>query len=602
MKSNKAGAAGGAAGKPQFRGLPGDQQEALMDGSASYDTIAVSANPPARLITAATTADAARAVKRGSIQSGGGGSGGGGFNVSFEMAEMRSATSSESGTGDTSTDEEGEEDTEAASSSASLGGGSSGDPDEDTLQSTKTGLEKLLGRTTGSQKDHQQEVVIKHLINYLHTDMEKRKHMRRLLPYLAFLVLLIIVTFFTRLPRGDYSDALKETEEIRKAQRHKVLAAAQTREEMWTWLYGTTHKLLELAPAQVMVTNGTNVTAWFPNTAAATDAGTGSSGGAAGLSLPEDAVCAESHRGSETLPIGLLMLRQWRVLETPCGSLDGRPSFAITRNDREGLPCVCSHKYSAGEIATHPYGPGGVWRTDGDLGLPVHPLAVTTGHIDYGAVDKQYSQRFSLAETPEDIFRRLDELKEGGWVDAASRLVSLEVLWYNPDSEGFVRSTCYFEMYQAGLGEGGCKTHPPTHLEVFGDDKAATFLTLSLYAFLPVFLYWFADAVYFRATVHKNFHIYGEFYQAVHIFFLSWMLFVRGRLWQTSSVLSTQYFYEDYLPTDRWSVGGSPNDNSEEAGLMFHYFSLYQADWTLYNELLGMRALRRRRRRWRMSS
>eukprot|EP00659_Diplonema_papillatum_P004786 gene4786-7376_t len=63
-------------------------------------------------------------------------------------------------------------------------------------------------------RDPDQEVGIRHLISFLLVEVEKRMHLRQLIPYSAFVVVLTMVAFLTRLPTGDYSDSLQQTEEV----------------------------------------------------------------------------------------------------------------------------------------------------------------------------------------------------------------------------------------------------------------------------------------------------------------------------------------------------------------------------------------------------
>ena len=457
-----------------------------------------------------------------------------------------------------------------------------------TLTNSKSGLERLLGRTqVGASPDNDQEVVIKHLINYLVIDMEKRTHMRKILPYLCFIVILTALALVSRLPKGSYSDALKQTEELYNVQQIDELKSVHNAGEMWSWINDTVSKIYAIAPAQYNVTEGADSPAFFSDNTPQ-DFFTANRDNIEANETFTPGQCDPEKKGSITLPVGLVVLRQWRVKEVTCGSVSARPSQVLTAQDRAGMPCICSHKYSRDEISREAYGNNGMrFETDRTKGYPLHSLGVESAHITYSDTGNQFSLIFALNEKPAEVAQRLQDIQAAGWADESTRLVSLETLWYNPDSEQFVRSACYIEFYQTGLPEGNCQIHSPFDIEVFGDDKAATVLSLIVYIYLLPFIAWFVDTVRFRVNVKKNFNIFSETFQLVHIGSLIWMGYLRGMMWQRSSAMTSGFFYEDYLKAGNYGFD-SEMEGAEAAHLMFDHLSEYSFQWTQYNEVFGM--------------
>eukprot|EP01059_Diplonema_ambulator_P010903 TRINITY_DN20920_c0_g1_i1.p1 TRINITY_DN20920_c0_g1~~TRINITY_DN20920_c0_g1_i1.p1 ORF type:complete len:849 (+),score=201.39 TRINITY_DN20920_c0_g1_i1:344-2548(+) len=354
---------------------------------------------------------------------------------------------------------------------------------------------------------------------------------------------------------GGYSDELQQTQEVKRILLADDLQYIDDKETLWAWVMKATESVFNTGLHRVC--NST---------------------------LP-DPLCAPSGIGSETIPVAILMLRQWRVKIQTCGNVNGLTSRSISTCDLTVLPCRCTREYNSEESTGAEYGTNVVFISDSARGLPTHPLDLTTNHLTYNSAD-QFSISISLTNSLDDVLANLTDYKNAGWTDEQTRAVSLEALFYNPDSEQFIRSSFYAEYFQTGLGVAGDYIEPPFVLQTFGQDRARTALSLITMFYIIPFLYWLYQSLYFRMFVKKDLHVVGEVYQIAHVAVLSAWTYYQGKMWDLSAVMSNGDFYQQHLAGDfgRW---GETEDQAENA-LMFHYSTQYALYGRRYTELLAL--------------
>ncbi|KAJ9446880.1 Polycystin-2 [Diplonema papillatum] len=277
-------------------------------------------------------------------------------------------------------------------------------------------------------------------------------------------------------------------------------------------------------------------------------------------------------------------------ISIPSASLQSPPPFerslsnAIAPCDRGLLPCNCTHKYSEHTTSREPFGPEGEYVTDEEAGRPLHPLPVYTEHLTYDVMSAQFSLFLALTETKDTVLSNLTEAKNADWIDEASRVVSLDMLFYNADSESFARASCFIEYFQTGRGIPGCFFYAPFVLELFGQDVWLTILNLVLFMYTLPMLYWLVQSVHFRLFRKKSYHIWGDLFQAAHLGMLIAICTLRAKMWNLASVMTSGYFYSEFVTP---AFGGF-GVGSAEGHLMFHYFSQYTWYMRTYDQVLAL--------------
>ncbi|KAJ9455627.1 Polycystin-2 [Diplonema papillatum] len=423
----------------------------------------------------------------------------------------------------------------------------------------RRGLSFLIQRE--KEADTKQEVGILQLVSFLTIDVEKRTHLRQLVPYVAFLGVLTALVWHSRLPSDDYSDALQATEELKNSVLFNELQEVYDPPAMWEWLRKVTLNLWSLTDERVCEAglNGSTI-------------------------RPLQDECNPTAKGSRTMPIGMVSVRQWRVKVQPCGAMVDDLANALPPCDLSVMPCNCTHKYADSRASSEAYGPFGRFKTDAARGLPKHPLGLQTDHVYYDDTSVQYSLLFPLPVGVDDVIQSLRKAEEDGWVDEQTRLVSLEIVFFNPDSEVFVRGSCFVEYFQTGRGLPGCFLYAPFSLERFSDDATDAVLSLVLFCFLIPMVYWLVESIYFRFNMKKDWAIWGEVVQGAHVITLAAVCYLRGNMWNYASIMTSGYFYEDYAFPEFGGFG----HGSVEGHLLFHYISVYTTYSTVYDEFIAI--------------
>ena len=401
--------------------------------------------------------------------------------------------------------------------------------------------------------EEEYEVGLNHVVKYLRVDLEKRAHKRLLVAYIPLIVALTMLAWYGR-PYGieSYSDALLQTEEIKSLLLHDQLMKAHVEEDLWEWLGQALVKVWRSVPARNC----------------------------------ENSLCNPQTDGANSLPIGIALIRQWRVSIVPCGAVAGHVHFALSPCDLSALPCNCSHRYDDEFGSSTPYGQENEFLTDKDLNLPKDPLPLATRRTQFDDTSSQYSIMYSFDTPIDDIIANLTDMRNASWIDPSTRIVSLELLFYNPDSEFFLRSSFYMEFFQTGGGDPGFTIRPPFQLDSFGDSQIITAMSLMTFIFIPILLYWVYLSLELRlATMQFTLVIAtGHIFEILHVIVLVMLCFERGVMWNHAAFMTSGFFFEEFLRNGSY---GS-EEVLPESHLMFNYLSRYNIHWGNYNQWLAV--------------
>eukprot|EP00755_Sulcionema_specki_P004565 Sspe_Gene.30356::Locus_15022_Transcript_1_1_Confidence_1.000_Length_3051::g.30356::m.30356 len=391
----------------------------------------------------------------------------------------------------------------------------------------------LLGATVFSEDDKAQpddQVVINQLLKFLLVDMEKRNHFRHLPFYLLFLILITVLVFLSlhSLRHMEYSDPYHLHEEVKSLVLYPTLMEVASGVEMWPWLNAAMAKV------------------WTDGRGAVQSAGSVRSG---------DGSCNATASSKAPYALGVVKIRQWRVEEYRCHL--GIPGVtAIPPSERAVLPCSCSPPWSSPSSA-----PFGVWEVDP---LP-NPTSIQTPRHTFDG--PQFTETFPFTLTPPEVESKLLAIRRQGWLDTSTRLVSLDVLFFNADSELFVRMACYVEFFQTGATEPGC------HSRLFEiRNLSRGYDTLIFTLDILVAVSGAIMAVSIVREVTRNYRVDPHnspvgvwlLFEILHEALLILTFYYRFTLWTSGQAMSSDGFYEDH----RAKYG-----SDEE--VMFFYMSAY---------------------------
>eukprot|EP01062_Namystynia_karyoxenos_P033550 TRINITY_DN2468_c3_g2_i1.p1 TRINITY_DN2468_c3_g2~~TRINITY_DN2468_c3_g2_i1.p1 ORF type:complete len:1129 (+),score=404.32 TRINITY_DN2468_c3_g2_i1:100-3387(+) len=171
-------------------------------------------------------------------------------------------------------------------------------------------------------------------------------------------------------------------------------------------------------------------------------------------------------------PVLAVLLRTLRVRNESCNRLGSIP------DDLSAVlyQAPCQPQYSNGRLNGDPFGADSRWRTDDDkralreqgvavtwsgaagaqvlsYGTQVFPLLTTTRarHYTYLSTGQVHTTPFFVEyQTRSAVERELHVMREGGWIDASSRLVMVETLLFNRNVRTFVHARLWVEIDAGG--------------------------------------------------------------------------------------------------------------------------------------------------------
>ena len=424
--------------------------------------------------------------------------------------------------------------------------------------------------------DGDASVSVSSLLDYLTVDIEKRSHMHHLPLYLVFLFVVSLLTGLTThaLRHETYSEAFLLNQKVAD----------------------------DLAPGSAVDTPA-GLYAWLSHAASVAHGSRMAQSDAGGAS------CSPTGKGGANAALGTLLIRQWRVRETDCSvSID--VAHALPPVARGAIPCACSDAYSEVAADRAAFGDGNVtFLSDAGLVAAVrknvslserdrmvaslladhgyHPQSVTTRRRVYDDPSAQYSRYIDLGgdTSAADVQQEVHSLQEGGYIDAATRLVSFDVLFYNADTGLFTRTSCHVEFFQTGAVETGChsgiflfRSVPGTDLDGF-----LFFLDVLLTVFCASLLYSLISYVKLKLELRPSRVPITAWtvYETAHIVVMVMLLKARWDLWQAASNVS---YDGDAGASGSGSGGGGGGvsvDNSTTEFVddfkAFHFLSAYSA-------------------------
>ena len=151
------------------------------------------------------------------------------------------------------------------------------------------------------------------------------------------------------------------------------------------------------------------------------------------------------------LPLGYLVLRQWRVVEeADCTQVQ---SFRALSPRSRVTATRCNPPFSNDKLAKAPYGgpSGNVYRSNADTSFPVELVEVTGTLHTYDDLSDVYTVLHSYDATKAAVLASLATLSTDGFVDQKTRALSVAYVSYNQPSKTFVYSEFCVEVTHHGM-------------------------------------------------------------------------------------------------------------------------------------------------------
>eukprot|EP00756_Hemistasia_phaeocysticola_P051687 Hpha_TRINITY_DN2685_c0_g1::TRINITY_DN2685_c0_g1_i1::g.145875::m.145875/K04986/PKD2; polycystin 2 len=338
----------------------------------------------------------------------------------------------------------------------------------------------------------EEKVAVRELLLFLVREMEKQRHFQHFPLYILYLVILGTFVTYTADAFSVYSKALQMTNEARDTLAVPELMGMTTADAFWPW---------------------------------ATNAVEGVWSGSS-----HDTSCS-SREAVHNIPLGVFMIRQWRVNQMPCPE---PPPLAPA--DRRRVPCVCMPEYTEDAISLEPYGPGKVppWIPEASVGSPAHSVGVKTLRNHFKDTDKQFSVTLQLQLNKSEALDVLRTLHEEHWVDAATRLVVIDTLFLNPSTDQMAYMQTYLEILPSGVAYPGVHGRVFTLMKQSSSPWRVTMaVDVLVSAALPVFAYGLITMIQLRRRCDPGaFPYFGtvEVFEAGFIAALAIYVFARWQL------------------------------------------------------------------------
>ncbi|KAJ9472709.1 Polycystin-2 [Diplonema papillatum] len=231
----------------------------------------------------------------------------------------------------------------------------------------------------------------------------------------------------------------------------------------------------------------------------------------------------------QNVPLFWLLVRQHRINAVPCEDTEqADPIHAATW---QVMKTECWDSYSKSDLnATHSRGnltgtsvnytamTTDPWIADKDKDVKNPPMTGHRGRVrTYHSRDEQFTFRLPYASMYQaEVREMLDDLNRNGWIDFATRVVTFELITYNPTREEYAIARAVVEFMHTGAVTTFSEVRP-FHLRIFtkGGLHSFLFVTDCLFA---VYLLFGIYEVAWHVRVNKRVGLaWVGFWEVIHI-------------------------------------------------------------------------------------
>ena len=274
--------------------------------------------------------------------------------------------------------------------------------------------------------------------------------------------------------------------------------------------------------------------------------------------------------------LGYMLLRQWRVDLEECWDTPK----SIPRGEAAKLPEMCAPPYTSDTSSDKTYNN---WIADGNLEYPHGGVTVRTTTNHYTKEGDRFTVPFPFNATLSSTTSGIDVLQNQNWIDQQTRVVSLELVFYNPALEGyFVYVTSWVEFLEGGSVIRG-NTLFPFYLLNLNTIRLRFIFAFDVVVLICILILLIS---FVRSVIHKYRVLTAaqledspglvgmwQIFEVVHCASLIATAYFRWWLWNAGFVMDSNSFIADKIS----------NTGGDETKLMWNWLVDYaqQYDWSI---------------------
>eukprot|EP01060_Flectonema_neradi_P000443 TRINITY_DN10277_c0_g2_i3.p1 TRINITY_DN10277_c0_g2~~TRINITY_DN10277_c0_g2_i3.p1 ORF type:complete len:773 (+),score=114.74 TRINITY_DN10277_c0_g2_i3:29-2347(+) len=273
-------------------------------------------------------------------------------------------------------------------------------------------------------------------------------------------------------------------------------------------------------------------------------------------------------------PLGFIVLRQYRVKRESCKEIEAYNG--VSSDIRGYLPTNCYPDYHCSafscSLSEDVYGTGRQFR----------PLELTNPKLDFVPLtglfhEYKYPHKSFVHLIPvdnitrEEAWNEIQSIRDGGFIDHQTRLVSVEIIFLNRNYDVFQYLTAFCEINSGGLWTPQSRIIPFKFLSLKSGPTGVAIFILDIVVTL-YFVY-----IFFRLgqTLVRNWKLHGE----ILTFFAFWNTYALGDM----ILFMVTYGYRWYCWHITLTLKDERFSNVEDMwGSLASYSHWYETSWNCY--------------------
>ena len=269
------------------------------------------------------------------------------------------------------------------------------------------------------------------------------------------------------------------------------------------------------------------------------------------------------------LLVGFVHFRQWRVSPEYCNK---SPQVSLLSTEaKKLLPRLCHSEYSPDNVDVDPYGPQLRWEPVKMQTFAVSSVPLAAQLKTYDDLETAFPVSIYANETLESALQQVQLLQTQNWIDSSTRVVAMDLLFYNPNVATFTLFHLITEIDSTGDLIPSSKSTYFRYLRA--DESTLSGFLLFLDVVVFTFAVWFLIDIWMTVNNQRKlngegkrcfgmFHAIG--FWEVYYFGLIIMLILRSAfrfwLWASGAEIS-----ESWISNNSHKYGG------DEDKLMFQF-------------------------------
>ena len=273
-------------------------------------------------------------------------------------------------------------------------------------------------------------------------------------------------------------------------------------------------------------------------------------------------------------PLGFIVFRQYRVERKTCDEIEAYNG--VSSDIRKYLPAYCYPDYHCDvfscTLSTEAYGNQSQFVSLGSTDSKLDFVELAGQFHNYRYSDKSFVQLLRVDnKTQEDAHAEVMAMRNGGFIDDATRLISVEIMFLNRNYDVFQYFTAFCEINSGGLWVPQSRIIPFKFLSLQSGPTGVAIFILDIVVTV-YFVY-----IFFRLgqTLVRNWRLHGE----ILTFFAFWNTYALGDM----ILFMVTYGYRWYCWHITLTLKDEKFNNVEDMwGSLAAYSHWYETSWNCY--------------------